>query len=71
MIPAWQFIGSKSADTYEGYTEETGKTFIVLNAIDGSVIDVNYYENARLDTIKYLGEDRIYYNHMDVIAPPN
>ena len=51
MVPAWQFIGSKSElalDPDLNY-EENGKTYMVINAIDGSIIDTSYYENRRLE----------------------
>ncbi|MBN2879638.1 MAG: hypothetical protein JXN65_08415 [Clostridia bacterium] len=60
MVPAWQFSGSKYTYTSKvagGMTEEeTGKTFLVLNAIDGSIIDTSYYENERPGIIKMVGQ---------------
>ncbi len=72
MVPSWQFIGSKSVSTslssYGNY-DETGKTFMVLNAIDGGIIDTSYYENNRLEALNTLGEQE-YVNQMDYIDPP-
>jgi hypothetical protein len=73
MVPAWQFIGSKETFTSRrngGWREkETGKTFLVLNALDGSVIDTSYFENNRQGALKTIGiQKRV--NHMDAIAPP-
>jgi len=75
MIPAWQFIGSKteihvplpdnlpnevkeaSALANSNYTE-SGKTFLVLNALDGSIIDTSYYINVRGDLEKNIGVNK-------------
>ncbi len=62
MVPAWQFIGDKytysSTDT-DLESNETGKTFLVLNALDGSIVDTSYYENKRVETLKYIGEQEL------------
>lgn len=78
MVPAWQFIGSKSSVarghdasflaqltekrrseielqmTYKDY-HESGKTFMVLNAIDGSIIDTSYFVDVQDELKKYIG----------------
>ncbi len=73
MIPAWQFVGSKTeirvplpddlppelketADVSD-YTE-SGKTFLVLNALDGSIIDTSYYINVRGTLEKTIGNKK-------------
>jgi hypothetical protein len=67
MVPAWQFIGSKTrTDTNcrrrDGSPEddafEDGKTFIILNALDGSVVDFNYYESNRMELLKTVGTEK-------------
>ena len=71
MVPAWQFIGDKytysSTDT-DLESNETGKTFLVLNALDGSIVDTSYYENKRVETLKTIGEQELV-NNIDVILP--
>lgn len=57
MIPAWQFAGTKtekSGTTGETYTE-SGKTFLVLNALDGGLVDTSYYDNVALTLSKAIG----------------
>ena len=56
MVPAWQFAGTKTEKftTSETYTE-SGKTFLVLNALDGSIIDTSYYDNVGLMLSKAIG----------------
>ena len=77
MVPAWQFIGSKSSIvrgidedilsqltgkrknelelqmSYLNYYE-SGKTFMVLNAIDGSIIDTSYFIDVQSELEKYI-----------------
>ena len=78
MVPAWQFIGSKSSIARrpdEGFLSqltdkvrkdmelllqyadyhESGKTFMVLNALDGSIIDTSYFTNVQRELKKYIG----------------
>jgi len=55
MVPAWQFAGTKTEKSAgETYTE-SGKTFLVLNALDGSIIDTSYYDNLALVLSKAIG----------------
>jgi hypothetical protein len=54
MIPAWQFAGSKKEIGNSLYTE-SGKTFLVLNALDGSIIDTSYYINSKMTLEKMIG----------------
>ena len=70
MIPAWQFIGDKYTNSTADpslESNETGKTFLVLNALDGSIIDTSYFESKRIETIKNIGQQKIV-NDMDVIS---
>lgn len=74
MIPAWQFVGSKAeknvplpeglppelkaaAPAQSDYLE-SGKTFLVLNAIDGSIIDTSYYINIRGEFNETIGVNK-------------
>jgi beta-lactamase regulating signal transducer with metallopeptidase domain len=76
MIPAWQFIGSKTeihlplpdnlpkeireaslAVGNRNYTE-SGKTFMVLNALDGSIVDTSYYINVKGTLEKTIGVEK-------------
>lgn len=59
MIPAWQFAGSKEELSVDrsGYSE-SGKTFLVLNALDGSIIDTSYYINFKRNLVKTIGRDK-------------
>ena len=70
MIPAWQFIGSKEeihvpfpddfpeelkeSTDISPYTE-SGKTFLVLNALDSSIIDTSYFVSVRGELEKTIG----------------
>ena len=60
MVPAWQFIGSRKEIAISGNTprNESGKTFLVLNAIDGSVINTAFYINRRPELLKTIGMDK-------------
>ena len=57
MIPAWQFAGSRNEIGSKNYYE-SGKTFLVLNALDGSIIDTSYFINFRQTMDKTIGRDK-------------
>jgi len=45
----------ESSELYNYDYSESGKTFLVLNALDGSIIDTSYYMNVRGDLEKTIG----------------
>ena len=59
MVPAWQFVGSRAEISWGNITDfESGKTFLVLNAPDGSIINTAFYMNTRPEFLEIIGMDK-------------